>query len=97
MKDIWESFVGTLDIQEDNMARALASFIKFLGFEDFEKSDVVNGGDFLTTEVYGVDDRRIFITVNDNNIGKYVITDNKCNVLDCISFKRENSYWVEVE
>ena len=98
MTDIWQSFVGTLDIQEDNMAIALASLIKFLGFEDFEKSDVSIGGDYLSTEVYSIDDRRVFVSVIENInyiTGKYIITDKNNDILDIITFKRNGNEWIE--
>lgn len=101
MTDIWQSFVGTLDIQEDNMARALASIIKFLGFEDFEKAIISNDENILSVEVLGIDDRRMFIDVFEYDcsvIGKWFITDSEMNILDDVSFKRdENNKWVEVE
>ena len=96
MTDIWQSFVGTLDIQEDNMAKALASLIKFLGFDDFEKSGVSYKGTILSTEVFVTDDRRIFVSVIDDTTGRYTITDSKVNILDIITFKKENNEWIEL-
>ena len=84
--------------EEQDIVKALDSFIKYLGFDDFEKSDVSIGGDFLSTEVYGIDDRRVFVSVTENInyiTGKYIITNKNADILDIITFKKENNEWIE--
>lgn len=98
MKDIWARFMESLEYEDQDMVKALASIIKFLGFEDFEKSDVSKGSDFLSTEVYGIDDRRVFVSVIDNInyiTGKYIITNKNADILDIITFKRNGNDWIE--
>ena len=87
--------------KEQDMVKALDSFIKYLGFYDFERTNIQNiGNDVLTTEVLGFNDRRIFISVIENKdcsiTGRYVITDINVDVLDTITFKIYNNKWVEV-
>ena len=88
---------------EEDIVKALYSFIKYLGFEDFEKSDIAYFYETLSTEVYGFDDRRVFISVfyEKNSVVKcrYVITDNKCNTLDNVVFihDKTTNEWTEVE
>ena len=100
MKDIWTRFMESLEYEDKGMVKALSDLIKYLGFDDFEKSSVLSSSNLLSTEVLGFDDRRIFISVIDNkdNItGRYVITDENVEVLDTITFKLENNEWSEVE
>lgn len=98
---IYQSFVDSLKYNEEqDIVKALDSFIKYLGFDDFERTSTQNTGYALTTEVLGFDDRRvfIFITVIDNKdsiTGRYVITDKDDNVLDVITFKQDNDEWSE--
>ena len=86
---------------EEDIVKALYSFIKYLGFEDFERSDIAYLYKTLSTEVYGFDDRRVFISVfyEKNGVVKcrYVITDNKCNALDNVVFTRDKTTneWTE--
>lgn len=90
----------SLEYEDKGMVKALSDLIKYLGFDDFEKSSVLSSSNLLSTEVLGFDDRRIFISVIDNkdNItGRYVITDENVEVLDTITFKLENNEWSEVE
>ena len=97
--NIYQSFVANLKIEEEqDIMKALDSFIKYLGFDDFERTCTQNIGYALTTEVLGFDDRRIFITVFENKdsiTGRYVITDKDVNVLDVITFKQDNDEWSE--
>ena len=87
------------DAEEQDMVKALDSLIMFLGFKDFEKSDTSIWSDFLITEVYGFNDRRIFVSVIDNfdgNItGKCTIENKNGDTLDVIVFKLENNEWIE--
>ena len=82
-------------LTEEYLSIELNNFIKYLGFEDFEKSDIIGFSETLSTEVYGFDDRRVFISVfyEANNVVKcrYRITDNKCNILDNIVFIRDKT------
>ena len=98
-ENIWKGFMDSLT--EDFLSKQLDDFIKYLGFDDFEKSDTTNFSETLTLEVYGFDDRRIFISsfYETNNTVKcrYVITDNKCMLFDNIVFKKDGNKWVEVE
>ena len=90
-------------LTEEYLSIELNNFIKYLGFEDFEKSDIAYFYKTLSTEVYGFDDRRVFIAVfyEKNSVVKcrYVITDNKCNTLDNVVFIRDKTTneWTEVE
>ena len=90
-------------LTEEYLSIELNNFIKYLGFEDFEKSDIAYYYKTLSTEVYGFDDRRVFILVfyEKNSVVKcrYVITDNKCNTLDNVVFIRDKTTneWTEVE
>ena len=90
-------------LTEEYLSKELDDFIKYLGFDGFEKSDITGFYETLSTEVYGFDDRRIFISsfYETNNTVKcrYVITDNECNTLDNAVFKRDKTTneWVEVE
>ena len=97
--NIYQSFVDNLKTEEQDIMKALDSFIKYLGFDDFERTCTQNIGHVLTTEVLGFDDRRIFISVIDNKdcsiTGRYVITDKDVNVLDIITFKQDNDEWNE--
>ena len=99
--NIYQSFVDNLKTEEQYNVKALDSFIKYLGFDDFERTDTQNIGYVLTTEVLGFDDRRIFLSVignKDYNVtGRYIITDKKYKALDVITFKLENTEWSEVE
>ena len=100
--NIYQSFVDNLKIEEQDMLKVMGSFVKYLGFEDFEISEFLIGpnGDLLTTEVLGFDDRRIFITVFENKdsiTGRYVITDKNADVLDVITFKQDNDKWSEID
>ena len=99
--NIYQSFVDNLKTEEQDIMKALDSFIKYLGFDDFERTDTQNIGYVLTTEVLGFDDRRIFISVIDNKdcsiTGRYTITDKDVNVLDIITFKQDNDEWSEYE
>ena len=99
--NIYQSFVDNLKTEEQDIVKALDSFIKYLGFDDFERTDTQNIGHVLTTEVLGFDDRRIFISVIDNKdcsiTGRYVITDKDVNVLDIITFNQDNDEWSEYE
>lgn len=85
--------------EEQDIVKAFDSFIKYLGFEDFEMQTFKLGNDVLTTEVLGFNDRRIFISVIENKYcsitGRYVITDKNVNVLDTITFKQNNDEWSE--
>ena len=82
-------------LTEEYLSIELNNFIKYLGFEDFEKSDIIGFSETLSTEVYGFDDRRVFISVfyEANNVVKcrYMITDNKCNILDNVVFIRDKT------
>ena len=49
-------------LTEEYLSIELNNFIKYLGFEDFEKSDTTYFFENLATEVYGFDDRRVFIS-----------------------------------
>lgn len=92
-------------IQEKYMLlHALTNFIKYLGFETFKTTGPTKGlgsnpsDEILTTEVYGFDDRRIFLSVlNESGTlrGKYVITDKNRTVLDIITFKADGFDWIE--
>lgn len=98
--NIYQSFIDNLkNAEEQDIVKALDSFIKYLGFDDFERTDIQIIGNVLTTEVLGFDDRRIFISVIDNIdfsiTGRYVITDENVNVFDTITFKLENDEWSE--
>lgn len=98
--NIYKSFVDNLkNAEKKDMVKALDSFIKYLGFDDFERTYISNIGNVLTTEVLGFDDRRIFISVICNNdciiTGRYVITDKNADVLDIITFKQDNNEWSE--
>lgn len=90
-------------LTEEYLSIELNNFIKYLGFEDFEKSDIVYLYKTLSTEVYGFDDRCVFISAfyEKNNVVKcrYIITNNKCNVLDNVVFIRDKTTngWTEVE
>ena len=99
--NIYKSFVDNLKTEEQDTIKALDSFIKYLGFEDFSKSAFSYISELLSTEVLGFDDRRIFISVIDNKdcsiTGRYVITDKDVNVLDIITFKQDNGEWSEYE
>lgn len=99
--NIYQSFVDNLKIEEEqDIMKALDSFIKYLGFDYFERTSTQNIGYALTTEVLGFDDRRIFITVIENKdsiTGRYVITDKDNNVLDAITFKQDNDEWSEYD
>ena len=100
--NIYQSFVDNLkNVEEQDMVKALDSFIKYLGFDDFERTNILNNdNDVLTTEVLGFDDRRIFVSVfeeKDYSIKcRYIITDKDVYVLDVITFKIYNNKWVEV-
>lgn len=100
-ESVWKSFMDSLT--EEYLSIELNNFIKYLGFEDFKKSDIAYFYKTLSTEVYGFDDRRVFISVfyEKNSVVKckYMITDNKCNVLDNIVFIRDKTTneWTEVE
>ena len=100
-ENVWKSFMDSLT--EEYLSIELNNFIKYLGFEDFEKSDITGFSETLSTEVYGFDDRRVFISVfyETNSVVKcrYMITDNKCNVLDNVVFRRDKTTneWTEVE
>lgn len=100
-ENVWKSFMDSLT--EEELSIELNNFIKYLGFEDFEKSDIAYYYKNLSTEVYGFDDRRVFISVSyeKNSVVKcrYVITDNKCNTLDNVVFIRDKTTneWTEVE
>lgn len=100
-ENVWKSFMDSLT--EEYLSIELNNFIKYLGFEDFEKSDITGFSETLATEVYGFDDRRVFISVyyEKNSVVKYryVITDNKCNTLDNVVFIRDKTTneWTEVE
>lgn len=99
--NIYQSFVDNLKTEEQDIVKALDSFIKYLGFNDFERTSAQNIGHALTTEVLGFDDRCIFITVIENKdcsiTGRYVISDKHVNVLDIITFKQYNDEWSEYE
>ena len=99
--NIYQSFVDNLKTEEQDMIKALDSFIKYLGFEDFSKSAFSYVGELLSTEVLGFDERRIFLSVIGNKdcsvTGRYIITDKKYKALDVITFKLENNEWSEVE
>lgn len=99
--NIFQNFVDNLiSKEEQDMIKVIDSFIKYLGFDDFEMTDIQNIGNVLTTEVLCFDDRRIFITVfenKDNITGRYVITDKDVNVLDIITFKQDNDCWSEID
>ena len=101
--NIFQNFVDNLKSQEEeqDIVKALDSFIKYLGFDDFERTNIQNIGNVLTTEVLGFDDRRIFISVIYNKdcsiTGRYLITDENVNILDTITFKLDNNEWSEVE
>lgn len=90
-------------LTEEYLSIELNNFIKYLGFEDFEKSEIAYFYETLSTEVYGFDDRRVFISAfyEKNSVVKckYMITDNKCNVLDNVVFIRDKTTneWTEVE
>ena len=100
-ENLLKSFMDSLT--EKYLSIELNNFIKYLGFEDFEKSDITGFSETLSTEVYGFDDRRIFISAfyEANSIVKcrYMITDNKCNVLDNVVFRldKTTNEWTEVE
>ena len=100
-ESVWKSFMDSLT--EECLSIELNNFIKYLGFEDFEKSDIAYFYKTLSIEVYGFDDRRVFISgFYEKNNGvkcKYMITDNKCNVLDNVVFTRDKTTneWTEVE
>ena len=100
-ENVWKSFMDSLT--EEYLSIELNNFIKYLGFEDFEKSDIAYFYKTLSTEVYGFDDRRVFISVfyEKNSVVKcrYVITDNKSNTLDNVVFIRDKTTneWTEVE
>ena len=100
-ENVWKSFIDSLT--EEYLSIELNNFIKYLGFEDFEKSDIEYFYKTLSTEVYGFDDRRVFISVfyEKNSVVKckYMITDNKCNTLDKVVFIRDKTTneWTEVE
>lgn len=49
-------------LTEECLSIELNNFIKYLGFEDFEKSDIAWFYETLSIEVYGFDDRRVFIS-----------------------------------
>ena len=100
--NIYQSFVDNLKNEEEekeDMIKALDSFIKYLGFDDFGMTNIQNIGHVLTTEVLGFNDRRIFISVICNKdcsiTGRYVITDKNVDVLDIITFKLDNNEWSE--
>ena len=100
--NIYQSFIDNLNnCEEQDNVKALSDFIKYLGFEDFEKAIISNDENILSVEVLGIDDRRMFIDVFEYDcsvIGKWFITDSEMNILDDVSFKRdENNKWVEVE
>lgn len=100
--NIYQSFVDNLKYNEEqDMVKALDSFIKYLGFDDFERTCTQNIGYALITEVLGFDDRRIFVSVICNNdyiiTGRYIITDKNVNVLDAITFKQDNDEWSEID
>ena len=90
-------------LTEEYLSIELNNFIKYLGFDDFEKSDIAYFYKTLSTEVYGFDDRRVFISAfyEKNSVVKckYMITDNKCNTLDNVVFIRDKTTneWTEVE
>src|SRR5574344_799565 len=100
-ENVWKCFMDSLT--EEYLSIELNNFIKYLGFEDFEKSDIAYFYETLSTEVYGFDDRRVFISVfyEKNNVVKckYMITDSKCNVLDNVVFIRDKTTneWTVVE
>ena len=100
-ENVWKSLMDSLT--EEYLSIELNNFIKYLGFEDFEKSDIAYFYKTLSTEVYGFDDRRVFISVfyEKNSVVKckYMITDNKCNILDNVVFIRDKTTneWTEVE
>lgn len=100
-ENVWKSFMDSLT--EEYLSIELNNFIKYLGFEDFEKSDITYFYETLSTEVYGFDDRRVFISgfyeANSVVKCKYMITDKKCNVLDNIVFIRDKTTneWTVVE
>ena len=91
----------SLEYEDQDALKALDSFIKYLGFDDFKKSNVLSISNLFSTEVLGFDDRRIFVSVfeeKDHSIkGRYIITDKKGLILDYIIFKKDNNEWVEVE
>ena len=99
--NIYQSFVDNLKYKEEeqDIVKALDSFIKYLGFDDFERTDTQNISYVLTTEVLGFNDRRVFISVICNKdcsiTGRYVITDKNVDVLDIITFKLDNNGWSE--
>lgn len=93
-ENVWKSFMDSLT--EEYLSIELNNFIKYLGFEDFEKSDTTYFFENLATEVYGFDDRRVFISAfyEKNSVVikcRYVITDNKCNTLDNVVFIRDKT------
>ena len=90
-------------LTEEYLSIELNNFVKYLGFEDFEKSDIAYFYKTLSTEVYGFNDRRVFILEKKkkNSVVKcrYVITDNKCNTLENVVFIRDKTTneWTVVE
>ena len=96
---MWKRFTYTISKAKEEpntIIKVMDSFMKYLGFEDFGKSDISIHRGFVSTEVC-FDDRRVFISVDEKNIGRYVITDKNGEVLDVIAFKIENDEWVEVK
>lgn len=95
--NVFVDFMNSLT--EDYLNKEFEDFIKYLGFSKFERSETSASYEIITAEVYGFDDRRVFISVfkEMNSIvkGRYVITDENCLTLDNIVFKRFNNKWVE--
>lgn len=99
---IYQSFVDNLKYNEEqDIVKAFDSFIKYLGFDDFERTCTKNIRYALITEVLGFDDRRIFVSVIQNKdfsiTGRYIITDKNIEVLDAITFKQDNDEWSEID
>lgn len=95
--NLWYNFINSFQT-EASLKLALINFTKYLGFEGFQMSNPLATPDEAITEVRGFDDRRIFLSVhneNDTLRGKYVITDKNNKTLDIITFKADGFDWIE--
>lgn len=100
--DLCSSFMNFINSVKANelLKTALNNFMKYLGFEGFQTSEASIGLGIMSIEVYGFDDRKVFLSVfNEKEIlkGRYIICDNSCVTLDSVTFKCDGFDWTEEE
>lgn len=77
---------------------ALKSFIKYLGYESFQKSKPYTRRGTISVEVCASNDKKIFIYVfNDKGTlrGQKVVSNNDYEELSITTFKRNGFKWFE--